>query len=37
MICVSSLTSAIEKNNADLLILPELIPIETNFEDDEDG
>lgn len=37
MICVSSLTSAIEKNNEDLLILPELIPIETNFEDDEDG
>ena len=35
--CVSSLTSAIEKNNAELLILPELIPIETDFEDDEDG
>lgn len=35
--CVSSLTSAIEKNDPELLILPTLIPIENDFEDDEDG
>lgn len=34
--CVSSLTTAIEKNDPDLLILPKLIPIEYDFEDDED-
>lgn len=35
--CVSSLTSAIEKNDPELLLLPTLIPIEYDFEDDEDG
>lgn len=35
--CVSSLTSAIDKNNAELLQLPVLIPIENDFEDEEDG
>lgn len=29
--CVSSLTSAIEKNDPELLILPTLIPIENDF------
>lgn len=35
--CVSSLVSAIDKNNPELLLLPQLIPIESDFEDDEDG
>ncbi len=35
--CVSSLITAIDKNNPELLLLPQLIPIENDFEDDEDG
>ena len=35
--CIASLTSAIADNNADKLILPELIMIDEFFEDDEDG
>ena len=35
--CIASLTSAITDNNADKLILPELIMIDEFFEDDEDG
>jgi len=35
--CVSSLTSAINKQDPDLFQLPELIQIEDDFEDDEDG
>ena len=35
--CVSSLTSAIEKNDPDLLQLPSLIQIDETFEDEEDG
>lgn len=35
--CVSSLTSAIDENDPELLLLPTLIPIEDDFEDDEDG
>lgn len=34
---ISSLTTSIEKNNAELLKIPDLIKIETDFEDDEDG
>ena len=35
--CVSSLTSAIEKNDPDLLQLPTLIQIDELFEDEADG
>lgn len=35
--CVSSLTTSIENNDPKQLILPTLIPIENEFEDDEDG
>ena len=34
---VSSLTTAIEKQDPEQLIIPELIQIEYDFEDDEDG
>lgn len=35
--CVSSLTTAIEKNDPALVQLPTLIQIDEMFEDDEDG
>ena len=35
--CISSLTSAIDKNDPELLQLPSLIEIDEMFEDDEDG